>query len=106
MQELQQLHSRNRGDFVSLRDDLDRAVKAGQGNAVELALLDAEIANAAAERTALETTRFSRSAALASRIGRKDGEVITVEPPSGLPIPAESGSLVDFAVRHCPCALP
>ncbi len=105
VQELQQLHSRNRGDFVSLRDDLDRAVKAGQGNAVELSLLDAEIANAAAERTALETTRFSRSAALASRIGRKDGEVITVEPPSGLPIPAESGSLVDFAVRRTPLRL-
>jgi outer membrane protein TolC len=72
---------------------------------VELALLDAEVANEAAERQALESQRLARTAALARRIGRRSGTVITVERPSGLSLPANSGALESFAVRRTPLRL-
>ena len=105
VQEQQAVRHQNREDLLSLRDDLERTVKAGQGSAVDLALLDAEIANQAAERTALESQRLSRSAALARRIARTDGRVITVELPSGLALPQNSAGLERFAVSRTPLRL-
>ena len=105
VQELQGIRERNRADFLSLRDDFQRRVEAGQGSAVDLALLDAEIANQAAEAQALEGQALARSAALAYRIGRKSGGLIMVERPSGLPLPASSSSLEDFAIRRTPLRL-
>ncbi len=105
VQELQTIRQQNREDFLSLREALERGVKAGQGSAVDLALLNAEIANEAAERTALESQRLSRSAALARRIGRTSGSSFRVERPSGLSLPADSGTLERFAVRRTPLRL-
>lgn len=105
VQELQAVRQQNREDFLSLREALDRSVKAGQGSAVDLALLDAEIANEAVERAALESKRLSRSAALARRIGRTSGSSFRVERPSGLSLPEESGALERFAVRRTPLRL-
>ncbi len=105
VQALQAVRSLNREDLLSLREDLERTVKVGQGSAVDLALLDAEIANQAAERTALESQRLSRSAALARRIARTDGRVITVEQPSGLALPKNSAALERFAVSRTPLRL-
>lgn len=105
VQELQAVRHQNREDLLSLREDLERTVKVGQGSAVDLALLDAEIANQAAERTALESQRLSRSAALARRIARTDGRVITVDQPSGLALPQSSAGLERFAVSRTPLRL-
>ena len=105
VQELQALRSQNREDLLALRESFEKSVKAGQGGSVELALLDAEAANEAAEREALETQRLSRSAALSRRIGRQSGTVITVERPSGLSLPADSGALEKFAIRRTPLRL-
>ena len=105
VQELQALRSQNREDLLALRESFEKSVKAGQGGTVELALLDAEAANEAAEREALETQRLSRSAALSRRIGRQSGTVITVERPSGLSLPADSGVLEKFAIRRTPLRL-
>lgn len=105
VQELQSLRSQNREDLLALRESFDKSVKAGQGGTVELALLDAEAANEAAEREALETQRLSRSAALSRRIGRQSGTVITVERPSGLSLPANSELLEKFAIRRTPLRL-
>ncbi len=102
VQELQAIRSRNREDLTGLREAFEKTVKAGQGGTVELALLDAEIANEAAERQALESQRLSGSAALAKRIGRRSGTVISVERPTGLTLPASSGALESFAVRRTP----
>ena len=105
VQELQAVRSHNREDLLTLREPFEKSVKAGQGGSVELALLDAEAANEAAEREALETQRLSRSAALSRRIGRQSGTVITVERPSGLSLPADSGVLEKFAIRRTPLRL-
>lgn len=105
VQELQAVRHQNREDLFTLRGDLERTVKVGQGSTVDLALLDAEIANQAAERTALESQRLSRSAALARRIARTDGRVITVEQPSGLALPQSSAGLERFAVSRTPLRL-
>jgi outer membrane protein TolC len=105
VQELQAIRGQNREDLLSLRESFEKSVKAGQGGTVELALLDAEVANEAAERQALESQRLARSAALARRIGRRSGTVITVERPSGLSLPANSGALESFAVRRTPLRL-
>lgn len=105
VQELQAVRSRNRDDLLSLREDLEKTVKVGQGSAVDLALLDAEIANEAAEREALETQRLAHSAALSLRISRANGRVITVEQPSGLPLPMTSASLERFAIGRTPLRL-
>lgn len=105
VQELQAIRSQNRQDLLTLRESFEKSVKAGQGGTVELALLDAEVATEAAEREALETQRLSRSAALARRIGSRSGTVITVERPSGLSLPADSGALERFAIRRTPLRL-
>jgi outer membrane protein TolC len=105
VQELQAIRGQNREDLLSLRESFEKSVKAGQGGTVELALLDAEVANEAAERQALESQRLARTAALARRIGRRSGTVITVERPSGLSLPANSGALESFAVRRTPLRL-
>lgn len=105
VQELQAIRWQNREDLLALRESFEKSVKAGQGGTVELALLDAEAANEAAEREALETQRLARSAALARRIGRRNGTVITVERPSGLSLPADSGTLERFAIRRTPLRL-
>lgn len=105
VQELQAIRSQNREDLLTLRAPFEKSVKAGQGGTVELALLDAEIANEAAERQALESKRLGHSAALARRIGRRSGTVITVERPSGLSLPTNSESLEKFAVRRTPLRL-
>jgi outer membrane protein TolC len=105
VQELQAVRSQNREDLLTLREPFEKSVKAGQGGTVELALLDAEIANEAAEREALETQRLSRSAALARRIGGRSGGVIVAERPSGLALPANSEVLEKFAIRRTPLRL-
>ena len=105
VQELRGIREQNRADFLSLRDDFQKRVDAGQGSAVDLALLDAEIANQAAEAQALEGQALARSAALAYRIGWKSGNLITVERPSGLPLPASSSSLENFAIKRTPLRL-
>lgn len=105
VQELQAIRGQNRADLLDLRDPMEKSVKAGQGGTVELALLDAEVANEAAERAALESQRLARSAALARRIGRRSGDVIVVERPSGLSLPANSGALEKFAIRRTPLRL-
>ena len=105
VQELQTIRGQNRADLLLLREPMEKSVKAGQGGTVELALLDAEVANEAAERAALESQRLARSAALARRIGRRSGDVIVVERPSGLSLPANSGALEKFAIRRTPLRL-
>jgi outer membrane protein TolC len=105
VQELQSIRGKNREDLVSLREPMDKSVKAGQGGTVELALLDAEIANETAEEAALESQRLARSAALARRIGYRSGNVIVVERPSGLPLPSSSSSLEKFAIQRTPLRL-
>lgn len=105
VQELQSIRRQNREDLLSLRESFEKSVKAGQGGTVELALLDAEVANEATEREALESQRLSRSAALARRIGRRSGTVIMVERPSGLTLPANSAALESFAIRRTPLRL-
>ena len=105
VQELQAIRGKNREDLLTLREPMEKSVKAGQGGTVELALLDAEAANEAAEQAALESQRLARSAALARRIGRRSGEIIVVERPSGLSLPADSGSLETFAIRRTPLRL-
>lgn len=105
VQELQAVRGQNREDLLSLREPLEKSVKAGQGGTVELALLDAEIAHEAAEHEALETQRLSRSAALARRIGSRSGGVIVVERPSGLALPTNSAALEKFAIRRTPLRL-
>jgi outer membrane protein TolC len=105
VQELQAIRGKNRADLLVLREPMDKSVKAGQGGTVELALLDAEVANEAAEQAALESQRLAGSAALARRIGRRSGEVIVVERPSGLSLPGDSGSLEKFAIRRTPLRL-
>jgi outer membrane protein TolC len=105
VQELQAIRGQNRSDLLTLREPMEKSVKAGQGGKVELALLDAEVANEAAEREALESQRLARSAALARRIGRRSGEVIVVERPSGLSLPANSSGLEKFAIRRTPLRL-
>ncbi len=105
VQELQAIRGKNRTDLFALREPMEKSVKAGQGGAVELALLDAEIANEAAERDALESQRLARSAALARRIGRRSGEIIVVERPSGLALPGDSRALEKFAIRRTPLRL-
>lgn len=105
VQELQAIRGQNRSDLLTLREPMDKSVKAGQGGKVELALLDAEVANEAAEQAALESQRLARSAALARRIGRRSGEVIVVERPSGLSLPASSSALEKFAIRRTPLRL-
>lgn len=105
VQELQGIREQNRADFLSLRVEFQRRVDAGQGSAVDLALLDAEVANQEAEAQALEGQALSRSAALAYRIGRTTGGAITVERPSGLPLPASSSSLENFAIKRTPLRL-
>jgi outer membrane protein TolC len=105
VQELQAVREQNGRDFRSLREGLDKAVKAGQGHTIDLALIDAEIASEAAEKEALESQRLSRSAALARRIGRTDGKVIRVENPTGLSLPSSSATLEKFAVDRTPLRL-
>ena len=105
VQELQSIRGKNREDLVSLREPMDKSVKAGQGGTVELALLDAEIANETAEEAALESQRLARSAALARRIGYRSGNVIVVERPSGLPLPSSSSGLEKFAIQRTPLRL-
>ena len=105
VQELQAIRGKNREDLLSLREPMEKTVKAGQGGSVELALLDAEVASEKAEQSALESQRLARSAALARRIGRRSGEMIVVERPSGLALPADSGSLEKFAIRRTPLRL-
>ena len=105
VQELQAIRGQNREDLLTLREPMEKSVNAGQGGSVELALLDAEIANEAAERAALESQRLARSAALARRIGRRSGDVIVVERPSGLSLPSDSGALEKFAIRRTPLRL-
>lgn len=105
VQELQEIREQNRADFLSLRDDFQKRVDAGQGSSVDLALLNAEIANQEAEAQALEGQALARSAALAYRIGRKSGSLIAVERPSGLPLPATSSSLENFAIKRTPIRL-
>jgi outer membrane protein TolC len=105
VQELQAVREQNGQDFRSLRESLDKAVKAGQGSTVDLALIDAEIVSEAAEKKALESQRLSRSAALARRIGSTDGKVIRVENPTGLSLPADSGALEKFAIGRTPLRL-
>lgn len=105
VQELQSIRGKNREDLVSLREPMDKSVKAGQGGTVELALLDAEIANETAEEAALESQRLARSAALARRIGYRSGNVIVVERPSGLPLPSNSSGLEKFAIQRTPLRL-
>ena len=100
VQELQAIRRKNREDLLLLREPMEKSVKAGQGGTVELALLDAEVANEAAERHALESLRLSRSAALARRIGHRSGEAIVVERPSGLSLPSDSVGLEKFAIRR------
>ena len=100
VQELQAIRRKNREDLLLLREPMEKSVKAGQGGTVELALLDAEVANEAAERHALESQRLSRSAALARRIGHRSGEAIVVERPSGLSLPSDSVGLEKFAIRR------
>ena len=105
VQELQEIRGKNREDLLSLREPMEKTMKAGQGGRVELALLDAEVASEAEERAALESQRLARSAALARRIGRRSGEVIVVERPSGLPLPDDSAALEKFAIRRTPLRL-
>jgi outer membrane protein TolC len=105
VQELQSIRGKNREDLVSLREPMEKSVKAGQGGTVELALLDAEIANESAEAEALESQKLARSAALARRIGYRSGNVIVVERPSGLPLPTSSSSLEKFAIHRTPLRL-
>lgn len=105
VQELQAVRSQNREDLLSLREPFEKSVKAGQGGTVELALLDAEAANEAAEREALESQRLARSAALARRIGGRSGGIIVVERPSGLVLPGNSAALEKFAIRRTPLRL-
>ena len=105
VQELQAIRGKNREDLLSLREPMEKTVKAGQGGTVELALLDAEVASEKAEQSALASQRLARSAALARRIGHRSGEVIVVERPSGLALPADSGSLEKFAIRRTPLRL-
>ena len=105
VQELQAIRQQNREDFLSLREPFERVVKAGQGSAVDLALLDAEIASEASEASALETQRLGRSAALARRIGRTSASLIRVERPSGLPLPKSSDALERFAIGRTPLRL-
>ena len=105
VQELQAIRGQNRSALLALREPMEKSVTAGQGGTVELALLDAEVANEAAERAALESQRLARSAALVRRIGRRSGEVIVVERPSGLSLPADSGALEKFAIRRTPLRL-
>ena len=105
VQELQAIREKNRADLLTLREPMEKSVKAGQGSTVELALLDAEVASEKAEQSALESQRLGRSAALARRIGRRSGEVIVVERPSGLALPGDSGSLEKFAIRRTPLRL-
>ncbi len=105
VQELQAIRRKNREDLLLLREPMEKSVKAGQGGTVELALLDAEVANEAAERHALESQRLSRSAALARRIGHRSGEAIMVERPSGLSLPSDSVGLEKFAIRRTPLRL-
>ena len=105
VQELQEIRAQNRADFLTLREALEKTVKAGQGNPVELALLDAEIANQAAERAALESARLSGSAALAYRIGRTDGASFPVDRPAGLPLPEDTAGLERFAIGRTPLRL-
>lgn len=105
VQELQAIREKNRDDLLSLREPMEKTVKAGQGGTVEIALLDAEVASEKAEQSALESQRLARSAALARRIGHRSGEVIVVERPSGLALPADSGSLEKFAIRRTPLRL-
>jgi outer membrane protein TolC len=105
VQELQAIRRKNREDLLLLREPMEKSVKAGQGGTVELALLDAEVANEVAERDALESQRLSRSAALARRIGYRSGEAIMVERPSGLSLPSDSVGLEKFAIRRTPLRL-
>jgi outer membrane protein TolC len=105
VQELQSIRGKNREDLVSLREPMEKSVKVGQGGTVELALLDAEIANETAEEAALESQRLARSAALARRIGYRTGNMIVVERPSGLPLPSNSSSLEKFAIQRTPLRL-
>ena len=105
VQELQSIREANRQDMLTLRAPFERSVKAGQGGSVELALLDAEIASETTEKSALESQRLARSAALARRIGYRDGNVIVVERPSGLPLPGDSASLEKFAIKRTPLRL-
>ena len=105
VQELRSIREQNRLDFLSLRDDFQRRVDAGQGSTVDLALLNAEIANQKAEAVALEGQALARSAALSYRIGRKSSGLISVERPSGLALPENSIALEDFAIRRTPLRL-
>lgn len=105
VQELQAVRNQNREDLLSLRDAVLRSVKAGQSSGVDLAFLDAEIAHEALEGEALDSQRFARSAALAWRLGRTDGKIITVERPSGLPLPKDSRRLKKFAIHRTPLRL-
>ncbi len=105
VQELQAIRAKNREDLLSLREPIGKSVKAGQGGAVELALLEAEIASEEAERTSLESQRLAQSAALAKRIGSRRGEVIVVERPTGLALPADSAALEKFAIHRTPLRL-
>lgn len=105
VQELRNIREQNGADFLSLRDDFQRRVEAGQGSPVDLALLDAEIANQKAEAVALEGQALARSAALAYRIGRKTSGIIAVERPSGLALPANSSGLENFAIKRTPLRL-
>ena len=105
VQELQSIRRQNAEDLGSLREGFEKTVKSGQGGTVELALLDAEVASEKAEQSALESQRLARSAALARRIGHRSGEVIVVERPSGLALPADSGSLEKFAIHRTPLRL-
>lgn len=105
VQELQDIHRRNREDLLGLREAMEKSVKAGQGNPVDLALLDAEIASEDAERTALDARRLAGSAALSRRIGGKEGFAYTVENPMGIPLPADSAVLERFAVQRTPLRL-
>jgi outer membrane protein TolC len=105
VQELQAIRGRNRENLLSLREPLEKNIKAGQGGTLDLALLDAEAAGEAAESSVLEMQRLARSAALARRIGRTSGAVISVERPSGVGLPAGSAALERFAVRRTPLRL-
>lgn len=105
VQELQSIRGKNREDLVSLHEPMYKSVKAGLGGTVELALLDAEIANESTEAEALESQKLARSAALARRIGYRSGNVIVVERPSGLSLPSNSSGLEKFAVKRTPLRL-
>ena len=60
VQELQAIRGKNREDLLSLREPMEKTVKAGQGGSVELALLDAEVASEKAEQSALESQRLAQ----------------------------------------------